>query len=208
MKLIDMEHWDRKTHFDYFRGMDYPMFSVCASVDVTQFLGYVKVKSLPFFHATVYAVTAAADTVVNLRYRIRDGAVLEHDRVHPSYTAMDRETGLFKYVTVDMGGDIEEFVVRARDKEQKQKGLFGDGRDEARDDLVYLSCLPWVAFTQVTHTIALNKDDSIPRITWGKYYEDGGRTLMPLSLQVNHALADGFHIGKYFEALQEFLNRY
>jgi chloramphenicol O-acetyltransferase type A len=208
MKIIDLEHWDRREHFSYFLKMDYPQFNICAPVDVTKFSAYVKDRNLSFYHAMIYAVTAAANRVENLRYRIRDGAVILHDRVHPSYTSMDKETGLFKYVMVSMGDDINEFVRRAREKEQAQKGLFGDGTDETRDDLVYLSCLPWISFTQVSHTVKLDRDDSIPRITWGKYYADGNRTMMPLSVQVHHALADGYHAGMYFTALQGILDTF
>jgi chloramphenicol O-acetyltransferase type A len=101
--------------------------------------------------------------------------------------------------------NMDEFIRDAREKEQAQKGLFGSGADEARDDLLYLTCLPWVSFTHVSHTIKLDKDDAIPRISWGKYYAEGSRTLLPLSVQVNHALADGFHIGQFFEELRGFM---
>jgi chloramphenicol O-acetyltransferase type A len=205
MKMIDMEHWDRKEHYAYFRQMDYPQFNVCAPVDISGFIHYVKDRSLPFYYAMIYAATASANRVRNFRYRIREGGVAEYDRLHPSFTALDNDTGLFKYVTVDMCVNMDEFIRDAREKEQAQKGLFGSGADEARDDLLYLTCLPWVSFTHVSHTIKLDKDDAIPRISWGKYYAEGSRTLLPLSVQVNHALADGFHIGQFFEELRGFM---
>ncbi|SHI01781.1 chloramphenicol O-acetyltransferase type A [Sporobacter termitidis DSM 10068] len=208
MKTIDMDTWDRKEHFAHFRTMDYPQYDICAPVDISKFLKFVKGGGLPFYHAMIFAATTAANGVRNLRYRLRDGAVIEHDRLHPSFTSLDKDSELFKYVTVDMDGDMDTFIKAAREKERTQRGLFGDGRDEARDDLVYLTCVPWVAFTHISHTIKLDKDDSIPRISWGKFYPDGCRTLLPLSLQVNHALADGVHVGQYFKALQDFLDAF
>jgi chloramphenicol O-acetyltransferase type A len=56
------------------------------------------------------------------------------------------------------------------------------------------------------HPIHMNPVDSIPRITWGKYWEDHGRTLLPLSVQVNHTLMDGQHVGIYFSKIQEILD--
>lgn len=205
MKMIDMAQWDRKEHFAYFRQMDYPQFNVCAPADISGFIQHIRDRSLPFYYAMIYAVTVSANRVRNLRYRIRGGSVAEHDRLHPSFTALDKDTGLFKYVTAEMYGDMDEFIQNAREKERAQKGLFGDGSNEARDDLLYLTCLPWVSFTHVSHTIKLDKDDSIPRISWGKYYTEGSRTLLPFSLQVNHALADGFHVGQFFEELRAFM---
>ncbi len=205
MKMIDMASWDRKELFDYFCQMDYPQFNVCTPVDIMAFLQYVRDRGLPFYYATIFAVTAAANKVQNLRYRIREGGVALYDRVHPSFTALSKDTGLFKYVVADMCPSMDEFIRNAGEKERAQKSLFGDGTDEARDDLLYLTCLPWVSFTHVSHTIKLDKDDSIPRISWGKYYTEGSRTLLPLSVQVNHALADGYHVGQFFEELHAFM---
>ncbi len=60
----------------------------------------------------------------------------------------------------------------------------------------------------MTHPIALDRDDSIPRIAWGKYFKDGEKTLLPFSIQANHALMDGVHAGRYVERLQRDLDRY
>lgn len=48
--------------------------------------------------------------------------------------------------------------------------------------------------------------DSMPRFAWGKFFNAGDRLLMPLDVQAHHALMDGFHIGKFFETIQEYLN--
>ena len=50
--------------------------------------------------------------------------------------------------------------------------------------------------------------DSVPRITWGKYFKTADKILMPLSVQAHHALIDGRHMGKYFEKTQELLDNY
>ena len=46
-----------------------------------------------------------------------------------------------------------------------------------------------------------------PVITWGKYEKDNsGRILMPLSLNIHHAVADGFHLSRFFIEVQELIN--
>lgn len=205
MKIIDMAHWDRKEHFTYFRRADYPQFNICANLDITRFLRFVKNNSLPFYFAMLYAATITANTITNFRYRIRDNEVILHERLHPSFTDLNKENDLFKYVTTDMGDDMLAFIKAAQEKARQQKGLFSPDGEE-RDDLVYLTCIPWLSFTHISHTITLNKDDSIPRISWGKYFCDSEKVLLPLSVQVNHALADGVHIGKYFTELQNYID--
>jgi len=44
---------------------------------------------------------------------------------------------------------------------------------------------------------------SNPRITWGAFAPDAeGRLQMPVTLLVHHALADGSHIAKFYDALR------
>lgn len=73
------------------------------------------------------------------------------------------------------------------------------------DDLIYFSCLPWMDVTAVTNErelLAPNaRDDSIPRICWGKYTLGNDRVYLGISVEVNHRLIDGVHIGRFAEAL-------
>ena len=50
--------------------------------------------------------------------------------------------------------------------------------------------------------------DSSPKISWGKYFEQGGRTLVPFSVQVHHGLMDGYHVGRYYGEVQRLLDEF
>jgi Chloramphenicol O-acetyltransferase len=52
----------------------------------------------------------------------------------------------------------------------------------------------------------MNPVDSIPRISWGKYFEEVGKIKLPLSVQAHHALVDGIHVGQFFNTFQEILD--
>ena len=208
MKLIDLETWKRKEHFLFFSRMDYPQFNICMDIDITNFLRFTKNKKLSFYYAMVYAVTTVINRMDDFKYRIHDGKVVLHDKVHPSFTDMDKDVNddLFKLVTLDLKDDVVAFVQAAKETSENQKDYFGLDKLIGRDDLIYITCIPWISFTHISHTISLNKNDSVPRISWGKYYESGEKILLPFSVQAHHALVDGFHVGKYIEKLQTFLN--
>ena len=207
MELIDLDSWSRKEHFDFFHRMDYPQYNICANIDATNFLKFIKAKDFPFYYAMIFASTYAANRVLNFRYRIRGDKVVLHDRVHPSFTEMSsKKDDLFKYVLVDVGDDMEEFIKTAKVEAKNQKSYFDFNKQAGRDDLLYITCVPWISFTQMTHTISLNRDDSVPRISWGKYFKENGKILLPFSVQVNHALADGIHVGRYFDELQKYID--
>jgi chloramphenicol O-acetyltransferase type A len=75
--------------------------------------------------------------------------------------------------------------------------------EPGRDDFLFLSAMPWVSFTGVQHAMHLTPADSVPRIVWGKYYQQEGRTFLPVSVQVHHALVNGLEIGRFFAFLEE-----
>ena len=79
--------------------------------------------------------------------------------------------------------------------------------EEGRDDYLYLSSMPWVSFSSLQHAMHCDPADSVPRIAWGKFYEEGGKVWLPLSVQAHHALGDGRHAGRYFEKIQHLLSQ-
>ena len=42
-----------------------------------------------------------------------------------------------------------------------------------------------------------------PIINWGKYREEYGRLVMPVSVRLNHAIADGYLVANVFRLLQK-----
>ena len=107
---------------------------------------------------------------------------------------------LFHIVTLPCRGNLEAFCRAARERSRSQQ-TFLDQEKEA-EDLLYLSCLPWVDLTSCTNERSLDPDDAIPRIAWGKIVERGGREALGMSVEVNHRFVDGVHIGRFYEALQ------
>ena len=75
-----------------------------------------------------------------------------------------------------------------------------------RIDLIYYSVIPWVSFTSFKHANSGDNRQTVPRMVFGKMFEDGSRRLMPFSVEVHHALMDGYHVGRYFKLFQEKLD--
>lgn len=206
MKVIDMDSWPRKDHFALFHSMELPQFNLSFHLDATHFLSYVREQGISFYYAMCFAATQTANEMESFRYRIRKDQVILHDRVHPSFTVLQPGEDLFKIVTMDMGDDLIAFAKEAAERVESQTD-FLQTQAEQRDDLIYITCIPWVSFTQITHPTALSRDDSIPRISWGKYFQQDGKVLLPFSVQANHSLMDGSHAGRYAEKLQCYMDQ-
>jgi chloramphenicol O-acetyltransferase type A len=206
MRYIDLETWPRKEHFAVFKDFDYPHFSLCANVDITAFYPFIKQNGISFNLAVVYLITRTANAIPEFRYRIRDGKLIEFDTVHPSSTIMGKDD-VFSFCTMEYHEDFSRFLEKAGPKitrVQKRPRLLEE--DQNRDDLLFLSAIPWVSFTSLMHPLKLYPADSVPRFTWGKYLEEGASLKIPLGVQGHHAVMDGLHMGRFYEQLQAYLD--
>ena len=63
-----------------------------------------------------------------------------------------------------------------------------------------VSCTPWTTFTAVSSRVVNGGAAFFPIITAGKYDK---KNQMPVNITIAHAVADGYHIGLFFESLQK-----
>ena len=73
--------------------------------------------------------------------------------------------------------------------------------------LFFVSTSPNITYTAIVQPVP-QPADSNPRITWGRYFVQEGRTLLPVSLLCNHALMDAYHMGLFYENLESELQRF
>ncbi|NFS94181.1 chloramphenicol acetyltransferase [Clostridium botulinum] len=205
MKLIDIENWKRKDHYNFFRQVDYPHFNICGNTDITKFYKYIKENELPFFISILYASTKTANSIKEFKLRIRGDKVIEHETVNPSFTIITDEE-VFSFCRSNYTDNFNEFKTNTLKEIEKVKNNISIEDEPGQDDLLYITSIPWVSFTNITHPIQMNPVDSIPRIAWGKYFEEGGNIKLPISVDVHHALVDGVHIGQYFNIIQEIID--
>lgn len=205
MKKIDIGNWKRKKHYEFFKNQDYPHFNICANVDITKLIKHLKNSNKSFFLAVIYLTARAANEIESFRYRMRGDEVIVHEKVNPAFTIMS-EDEVFNFCGADFDLDFNKFHEVAKTNIKCSMNDLKIEDEEGVDDIIYMTSLPWVSFTSVTHPIHMTPVDCIPRIAWGKYFNDGDKIMMPLSVQVHHSLMDGLHVGRYFERLQELLD--
>lgn len=201
-----MQTWPRREHFELFKVYEIPYFSLCANVEITAFREYLKKTGISFHIAVVYTLARAANQIPEFRYRIHGDEVVEHEIVHPSSTIMGKD-GVFSFCSLQYEDDFPTFArlaaIKIADVQQRPR-LSEEDKD--RDDLLFMTVIPWVSFTGFMHPMRLNYSDSVPRIAWGKYFEEGEKLKMPLGVQGHHALMDGLHAGRYYEIAQEYFH--
>jgi chloramphenicol O-acetyltransferase type A len=204
MHEIQLDTWPRTKHFEFFSRFDHPHFSMSVNLDLTTFHQHIKRSGTPFTPAWVYVITRAANAVPEFRQRIRSPKVVEHDTVSASLTIL-LDNGLFGFCAIPYSDDFNEFL-------RKASTLIADAREhptltdeQDRDDLLFMTAIPWVSFTSFSHPMQLHPADSIPRFAWGKFFPEGRALKIPLSVQGHHALMDGLHMAKFYETVERYL---
>ena len=141
MRTIDLQTWSRREHFKFFNSFDHPHFGLCANVDLSKFHPYIKQNGISFSIAVVYMITRTANAIPEFRYRIRPGAIIEHELVHPSYTLLIKED-LFCFCTLEFTENFPVFARDAMDQIAFVKEHHNLENTPGKDDLLFMTALP------------------------------------------------------------------
>lgn len=198
--LVDLDSWPRAAQYRLFRGFGRPHYAVTARVDVT---GVMARKGHGFspYRDCLYAIGAGLHAVPELTMRFRGEEVVRHDVITLSMT-VPTDQGSFGFAYLPFDPDFTRFDAAAQAEIAAVSG--GASREPnqgGRDDFAYLSCMPWLDYTSITNAMP-GPDDCIPRITWGKFVDHGGRWDMAMTIEVHHALVDGEQVAAYFAGVQ------
>lgn len=206
-KYLDIENWNRKENFNFFKDFSDPYFGITVDVDVTQAFAHAKKTKTPFFVLYLHACMRAIQQVENFKYRMTsDDKVVVHDVIHASAT-IAREDHTFGFSFIKYSKNIDEFYQNfKREKERilTSKNLFSPVNSE---DCIYCSALPWMNFSGHKEPVKGVKE-SVPKLAFGRCVEKEGVLKMPVAIMVSHALMDGYHVGLFFKAYQKMLDTY
>ena len=208
MRYIDIKTWDRGEYFTTYLGREFPYINIGANIDVTRLMAFCKTNRLSSYLTLIHTAHSVAGSIENFRYRIKDSLPVICDTMGLTFTHMPEGTELFVNVTAPFHKDLSVFLDTSREEIARQGRDPGFAAHGGRHDLIYYSAIPWIQYTHFVRTIATLGVDSSPKMSWGKYLEQDGRTLVPFSLQVHHGLMDGFHVGKYYEEIQRSLDEF
>jgi len=204
MKQIDPDSWPRREQLRVYSAFANPHFGLCANVDVSALYRYVKKSGISFTVAVVYTLARTANAIPEFRRRIRSEKVVEHAVVHPSITVLTHDD-LFGFCLIEYADDFSVFAAGAREMIARAKEHPTLEDEPERDDLLFMTAIPWVSFTAFSHPMPAAPVDSVPRIAWGRFFDNGKTLQMPVAVQAHHAIMDGIHIGRFYKRAQEYM---
>ncbi|PUB16209.1 CatA-like O-acetyltransferase [Yoonia sediminilitoris] len=204
-RTVDLATWPRAAQFQLFRSYQKPHYAITSRLDVSNIIAR-KAGGLSAYRACLFAIGAGIHAVPELCMRFRGDQVVRHDMISLSMT-VPKAAGSFGYAYVPFVADFAAFDAQAA----RLITAVAAGRSLApntgeRDDLAYLSCMPWLDYSSINNALP-GPEDCIPRVTWGKFVQNGDGWDMAMTLEVHHALVDGAQVGAYFGAVQDALHK-
>jgi chloramphenicol O-acetyltransferase type A len=202
---LNLETWNRKEHFLFFKQMEEPFFGVTITVDCTKAYEKTKEKGVSFFTFYLHKTLVAVNSIEPFRYRILNDEVYIFDRIDVSSTIL-REDKTFGFSQIAFSEYLNEFAENTKNEIARIQSTTGLFTREYSENLIHFSALPWINFTSFSHARSFSWPDSCPKISFGKMVDENGKKTMSMSIHVHHGLMDGYHVGEFIELFQKLMN--
>ena len=205
-RYLDVSTWPRREAFEYFRGFDKPYFNVCTRLDAAPLKAAMASRGVGSFSLACHFVALRlANEQEPMRLRLEGGRVRVHDSLQGGATVLrDDESFGFAYLEPDT--DWSRFAAqgaRAMAAARDRTAPFEPRAEHSA--VIHFTTLPWIAFSSFSHARKWGREDSVPKVSFGRIEADGARLWLPFSVEVHHALMDGLHLGRYVQSMETVL---
>lgn len=205
-KIIDKETYYRKGVYTHFTKDCKCSTSMTARIDVTGLKEFSDRTGTKFYINFLYVLSR----VLNSRDDYKMGYLWEtdelvcYDKIHPMQYIFHEETETCTSVYTTYYEDYREFYKHCAEDIKQAKETKEYGLDMTHHpnwfDASYIS---WLSYDSLNIELPDGFLFFAPIINWGKYREENGRLMMPVSVRLNHAIADGYLVAKVYKLLEE-----
>lgn len=201
---IDRESWDRKPYFEHYLKLNCN-YSITANLDISALLAHLHDKEMKLYPAFIYIVSKTVNALKEFRTCFNEEGKLGYwESMVPGYTIFHEDDKAFSSLWTEFSDDYFVFYQNYQEDRKRfapKKGL--DAKGNVPENIFHISSVPWVSFTGFNLNVNHGSDYLLPIITCGKYFSQNDRVLLPVSLQVHHAVCDGYHVGVFMGKMQE-----
>ena len=205
-KVIDKETYYRKGVYRHFTEDCKCSTSMTARIDVTELVKYSKETGTKFYINFLYLLTKVINSRDDYRmqYLWQTDELICYDVVNPIQYVFHEDTETCTPVYTTYYENYEEFYKNALSDVESAKNTREYLLDSANHpnwfDASYVS---WLSYDSLNVELPDGYIYLLPIINWGKYREENGRLMMPLTVRLNHAVADGYLVANVFRLLEK-----
>lgn len=204
-KVIDKETYYRKGVFRHFSEDCKCSTSMTARIDVTDLVAYSKRTKTKFYVNFLYLLSKVLNSREDYRmgYLWQTNELICYDVINPTQYVFHEDTETCTPVYSKYDEDYETFYADALRDVQEAKNTREYLLDMANHpnwfDASYIS---WLSYDSLNIELPDGYLFFAPIVNWGRYREEGGKLMMPVTVRLNHAIADGYLIANVFRLLE------
>ena len=201
---IHLESWNREEYFQHYLSAVPCTYSMTVKLDITA----VAEKKQKLYPAMLHSITAVVNRHEEFRTALdQHGNPGVFDAMIPCYTVFHPETETFSNLWTPYRESYQDFLAAYLKDQEEYGGCQGlVGKPNPPENTFPVSMIPWAPFDAFHLDLQKGYQYLLPIFTMGKYQESAGRRLLPLSVQVHHAVCDGFHLCRFLNELQDQIN--
>lgn len=202
-EVINLENWPRREYYEHYMKAVPCTYSMTVKLDITN----IRRRGLKLYPAMLWLLTATVNRHEQFRMALRkDGNLVRYGSMEPCYTVFHRATRTFSNLWTAFSPDYTEFLWRYEEDRRLYGGVESFmAKPDVPENSFTASMLPWAGF-EGFNLNTMGFEYLIPIFTMGRFYEESRRVLMPLAIQVHHAVCDGYHACAFIDDLQDGLN--
>jgi len=207
MKQFDVENWSRNSQYEFFKDYQDPFFNVTSNLEVKNLYSFCKKHHLSFSLACIYVALKCMNELEEFKLRIHNEKVYLFDSIDIGSTILN-DDNTFSFCYFKYQSSIFDFDKKGKEVIENHKAGVKFEPKENTLGLVHCSTLPWISFTSIKH--ARRGDENgmgIPKIIFGKIFEEKNIKKTPFSVEAHHALMDGYHVSLLYTKMQQFIDQ-
>lgn len=201
---IDLETFARKESYLSFKEFEIPISNRTIPVAINNIHQFCKEQGLRFSLVMVHLLSKAANKIPEFRYRIDNDVLVEYEKVVPR-AALLRKNKTVAFTTLTFS---DHFPIDYSKNLQIAKEMAATTTDiqELPDHqgLIFISPALMHYYSSMSLPYS-KKTASIPTFHFGKYAKQEGEMILPLSMQLNHALIDAYHVQLFLQLMESYL---
>ena len=201
-----MNEYYRKGVFRHFTEDCKCSVSMTARVDVTDLVKHSKETNTKFYINFLYLLCKVLNSRddYKMSYRWQTGELICYDRINPTQYVFHEDTETCTPVYSYYTPNYVEFYKNAVDDVEAAKRSREYMLDaENHPNWFDASYVSWLSYDSLNVELPDGYVYLPPIINWGKYREENGRLMMPLTVRLNHAIADGFLVANVYRLLEK-----
>ena len=205
-KIIDKETYYRKGVYRHFTEDCKCSVSMTARIDVTELVKFSKEKGTKFYINFLYLLTKVLNSRDDYKtqYLWQTDELICYDVLNPIQYVFHEDTETCTPVYTTYYENYEEFYKNAlADVENAKKTREYMLDSENHPNWFDASYISWLSYDSLNVELPDGYIYLLPIINWGKYREENGRLMMPLTVRMNHAVADGYLVANVYRLLEK-----